>query len=320
MAYVQKILRIILSQSAGEIRVKTLLNNKDSTHTVASALVKLQVAGYTIGLKIKEPSLREEIRQAYALFLSDAPAELSVDVELSTDASPQDSACAQLFFNDNRITIQDDCLFGSLDLVKRCGLVKINPIRNDSVNLLYPLGTFLRNAFTLLVALGRDGVVLHAVGVLKNEEVYVFIGPSKAGKSTVARLSLDKVVLSDDLLMIRKVDNAFMVFPTPNWGDKQTGLRQNRPYRIHSMYKLVQDKRVYLERFSPSRAVADMFTTPHIPIASIPQERMLQTFSELIYTLPYYGLHFLPKPSFWACIEQEEIRNGAKREDTCKVG
>jgi len=159
-----------------------------------------------------------------------------------------------------------------------------------------------------LVCLQDEGVVLHAVGVLDGDQVYIFIGPSKAGKTTVAKLSSDKVVLSDDMVIVKKIEGQFMVFPTPCWGDRQTGTRENRPYRINSMFKIIKDKKTYLERFSPAHAVADMFTIPHVPAEYIPKEKMLTTFSELISAVPYYGLHFLPEPSFWDCIRACKLR------------
>jgi hypothetical protein len=283
-------------------------------------LLKIEVAQYCVGLRIKEAFLFEEAACAYTAFLSDAPCDLIIDVELSGDAPPEDFPFAQLSFKDNKIiNIQDDRLSGTLDLLKKYGEVKINPVRNSPVSLLYPLGTFLRNTYTLLVALGGKGVALHAVGVVKDEEVYIFIGPSKAGKSTVARLSQDKVVLSDDLIMIKKVDSEFKVFPAPYWGDKQIGPRRNAPYRINSMFKLIKDTQVFLERLSSGCAIADIFTTPHIPMEFIPGDELLSTFSELICAVPYYGLHFLPEPSFWDCIERERIKNGVEGKNSCKV-
>lgn len=264
--------------------------------------VRIKVAEQVIGLKIDEgyrPSFIKVIHEAYKIFLTEDKPSLFIDIDLSNDAPPKYFPFSRLNFKDSIITIEDDCLLGSLDLTKRYGKIKLNPI-----NPLYPLGTFLRNACTLLVVLEDKGIVLHAVGVLKDEEVYIFIGPSGAGKTTVANLSLDKVILSDDMVMIKKVEGEFRVFPTPAWGDYQSGYRENRPYRINSMFKLIKDKTVYLEKFSPAYTLGDIFTIPHIPAEFIPFDKLLARFSEAISTIPYYGLHFLPEPSFWTCIEE----------------
>lgn len=267
--------------------------------------IKIEVADHIIALNVDETLKKgflEEIRRKYDLFLSpEGKPSISVDVELSADAPPEFFPLSKLTFKDNLVTIKDDCLLAKLDLSNRNGKVKLNP-----ANPLYPLGTFLRNAFTLLVFLEDNGAALHAVGVLKDGEAFVFLGPSKAGKSTVGRLSSDKIVLSDDLILVKKVENEFKIFPTPCWGDKQIGPRRNTPYRINSMYKLIQDKSVYLESYSPARSLAEIFTIPHIPAEFIPQAKLLSTYSELISCVPYKGLHFLPDPSFWDCIDKRD--------------
>ncbi len=269
--------------------------------------LKIEVANHVVGLDIDEdrhPSFVKDVLGAYDTFISGAEPTISVDVELTGDAPPEYFPSSRLIFENGIITIEDDCLLGSLDLQKKRGRIKLNP-----VNPLYPLGTFLRNVYTFLVVLEDKGVALHAVGVLEEEEAHVFIGPSTAGKSTVASLSPGKVILSDDLILAKKVNGEFKVFPTPAWGDRQTGPRRNRPYRIKNLFKLIKDKTVYLEKFSPAYALANIFTVPHIPAELIPEDELLTTFSELLSAVPCYGMHFLPEPSFWQHI------GGLKYED-----
>lgn len=259
---------------------------------------KIEVAKHTIQINIGEDYKAVFIKN-YGLFLSRAKPEISIDVELSNDVPFFTGPEVGLRFKDNLITVVDSYSIGSLDWPAKSGKIKINPI-----NFLYSLGTFLRNIYILLVVLEDRGIALHAVAVLKDEEVYLFIGPSGAGKTTVAKLSSDRVILSDDLVMLKKLDGEFKIFPAPNWGDKQTGPRENRAYRINSMFKLIKDSQVYLERFRPSYALADIFTIPHIPPEFIPKDELLMSFLELITSVPYFGLHFLPEPSFWDCIEE----------------
>lgn len=258
--------------------------------------LKIEVAKHIIELNIDQ-GYEVLLEKDYGLFFSDGKPEFSIDVELSADLLVADGTEGRLVLQDSLITIVDDYLISSLDLRTKSGQVKINPAM-----FLHSLGVFLRNICTLLVVLEDRGIALHAVGILKDEEAHIFVGPSTAGKTTVANLSRDKIVLSDDLVMIKKVDGEFMVFPTPHWGDKQVGPRENRPYRINSIFKLIKDKQVYLEKFSPAQAAADIFTIPHIPYEYIQQGQLLDTFFELISVVPYYGMHFLPEPSFWDCI------------------
>jgi len=275
--------------------------------------LRIEVANHIIGLNIEETFQAPFIKN-YAVFLSAGLPEISLDVELSPDVPLLDGSEPRLEFHDKLITVISEYLIGSLDLQTKSGKIKINP-----AYFLHSLGTFLRNIFTLLAVLEDNGIVLHAVGIVRDEEVYIFIGPSGAGKTTVAKLSEGKVILSDDLVLMKKIDNEFMVFPTPDWGDKQIGPRENKPYRINSMFRLIKDKMVYLEEFSPAHALADIFTIPHMEPELIPKDALLARFFELISAVPYYRLHFLPEPSFWDCIEEERMKNGVKRKNTGQV-
>jgi len=275
----------------------------------------IEIARHSVRLSFEQnlaETFLKEFSKKYALFLSDREPQIHLDVQLSDDIPKEFYPWPKITFKGNLITIKDDCLSGTLDWSKKTGKVNLNP-----VNPLYPLGIFLRNLYIYLLVLEDKGVALHAVGILKDEEVYVFIGPSGAGKSTVAGLSYEKIVLSDDLLLIKKVDGKFKVWPTPNWDDKQMGLPQNKPYPINSIYKLIQDKQVYLEKFSHALALADIFTLLHVPIEQISFDGLLATFAELTNSVSYYGLHFLPEPSFWNCIE--ELEYASARKNTCQV-
>lgn len=276
-------------------------------------MIKIEVVSHIIGLNIEETFQAPFIKN-YAVFLSAGLPEIFLDVKLSPDVPALDSSEPRLEYHDRLINIVSDYLVGSLDLKTKCGKVKLNP-----QYFLQSLGTFLRNMFTLLVPLEDNGIVLHAAGIVRDEEVYIFIGPSRAGKTTVAKLSEGKVILSDDLVLMKKIDNEFMVFPTPDWGDKQIGQRENRPHRINSMFRLIKDKVVYLEEFSPAHSLADIFTIPHIETGLIPKDVLLVRFLELISAVPYYRLHFLPEPSFWDCIEEKRMKDGVKRKNTGQI-
>ena len=129
-----------------------------------------------------------------------------------------------------------------IDLAKGYGVAELS-----LAGLSIGLGTLLRNIFTLMSILRDEGIALHAAGILKNGRVYVFMGPSGSGKTTVAKLSKEYTVLSDDLVIIKPIDGAYCAFPTPCWLDMQRGYRENRPYPIGGIFKLVKDDKIYLK-------------------------------------------------------------------------
>lgn len=72
------------------------------------------------------------------------------------------------------------------------------------------------------LAIHKLGVLVHSSGIRHKNDGFLFVGPTRAGKSTSARLwkaagNVD--VLNDDRIVIRKVGKDFYIFGTPWHGD-----------------------------------------------------------------------------------------------------
>jgi hypothetical protein len=79
------------------------------------------------------------------------------------------------------------------------------------------LDGYLSILLRLLLA-QRQGLLLHAAGVVNGQGAHVFMGPSGSGKTTIARAARERgwAVLADDRLIVRKVaDREFRAFGTP---------------------------------------------------------------------------------------------------------
>jgi hypothetical protein len=83
----------------------------------------------------------------------------------------------------------------------------------------YPLDELL---FVNYLALGK-GVEVHACGITDSQgRGHLFVGQSSAGKSTIARLWQDEpdvTILSDDRIILRKIENTIWVYGTPWHGE-----------------------------------------------------------------------------------------------------
>lgn len=93
----------------------------------------------------------------------------------------------------------------------------------DSSKPLYPLEYPLDELlFINFLSLGR-GVEVHALGLVDSEGVgRLFLGQSTAGKTTMARLWEDDpgvTILSDDRIILRKMDNQIWMYGTPWHGE-----------------------------------------------------------------------------------------------------
>lgn len=268
--------------------------------------LKLEVAQNPICLTLSDPIFFEPIAQSYRGFLSDGKPKLVIQIHLSDEIPHMVSSRAGVISEGRGFKICFTYFSGSVDFARGEGNLYTTPQRLSLV-----LQIFLRNVFTFLL-LDGDGLALHALGVLKEEEVYVFFGPSGSGKTTAATLSEGHTILSDDLIFLQPEDGSYWVHPTPPWGDMQRGKRENRPYPLKAAFKLIKSERIEVSKCNPVEAISDVITFPPMPADLIPPDRLLATFSHLVKRVPFYELRFAKAHSFWPCIEGNLHKIGIK--------
>jgi len=93
-----------------------------------------------------------------------------------------------------------------------------------------------------------------------------------------------------------------MMYSTPFWNLTQV---EPKPLTapLVAMYRLVQDKSVFLEPLKPGQALAEFVS--NIPIISVNSEQsiaLMERSMKLLRGVPVYRLHFLPDDSFWQVI------------------
>ncbi|MFQ6082428.1 MAG: hypothetical protein ACE5WD_03605 [Candidatus Aminicenantia bacterium] len=159
----------------------------------------------------------------------------------------------------------------------------------------YPLDELL---IINILSLGR-GILVHACGVGDGEKGYLFAGSSKAGKSTVANLwksKKDVTILSDDRIIIRKINGCFWIYGTPWHGDAKA----NSPEKalLNKIFFLKHAKRNIVRKIHPVEA------TSRLIICSFPpfwdkngMEFTLKLCAELVQKIPCYELSFAPDES-----------------------
>ncbi len=162
--------------------------------------------------------------------------------------------------------------------------------------------SFLRVIYSLILPEG-DGIAIHASSLIRNGKAYLFPGKSGMGKTTLVRLSPDATLLTDEISLVRGIGIDPVAFGTPFHGD--LGIPgQNTCAPISGLYFPVKDKKSYLKKLSPKRALEKLL--PNVVFFSQNQKLLRKVFYlsyELVMSLPCYDLHFLPEPSFWSLIK-----------------
>ncbi len=261
--------------------------------------LKIEVANIVTSLELDDSSLLQQLRETFSEFESNKLAEINLKINLVNNLEAQEFFPLGLSFSGEEVIIRADEFFGRMDLSKRKGEVDLLPPYAKG-----SLANFLRNIYNILIT-REGGLILHAAGIVKDNRAYIFFGPSQSGKSTVAQLSKDYIILSDDLIVIKRINGSCKVFGTPYWDRLKESQGKRGVFEIAGLFKLVKDNKTCLKRLPYSQGLAEVLTLPGIPKEHQPIAKLLSISSLLIREAPCYELHFLPNKSLWRCIEEE---------------
>jgi len=170
-----------------------------------------------------------------------------------------------------------------------------------------PLYLFLR--FILSVYLPfKGGFVLHSNSILKGGKCFLFSGKPQSGKSTVARLSSNYEILSDDFSIVRKMGGFFRAFGSPFWGHVEARGENIKNAlgcaSIAGIYFLSKDTNVYAEKLGRKESVFKIIE--NMAILSKDRDanaRLLSLADEFACAVNCGILHFKLDNSFWRCID-----------------
>ena len=269
--------------------------------------LKLEVAQNPICLNLSDPHFFTQIAESYRGFFSDREPKVVIEIHITHEIHHSPSTDVVVTSDGRVIRISDTYFWGTVDLDKGKGKLEAMPEW-----LALSLKIFLRYVFAFLHFLSGDGLILHALGVLKEGEVYVFFGPSGSGKTTAATLSEGYTILSDDVVFLRPEAGSFWAHPTPPWGDIQRGERENRPYPLKAVFKLKKAEEIGITQCNRVQAISDVINFPPMYTVIIRADKLLPRFLQLVKGVPFYELRFVRDRSFWPCIDASLHKTGTK--------
>lgn len=150
---------------------------------------------------------------------------------------------------------------------------------------------------------GYDASLVHSSGVIHSGAGFLFVGPSEAGKSTVASLSLDRTVLNDEMNLIDFSGDTPQLISTGfngHYRDKQSG---SAP--LTAVLLLSQGPTHALEPVSLGSAACTIAAqiAPAVGLDQLAdqatRQAMLDTGIRLAESVPNRRLVFLPDAGFW---------------------
>jgi hypothetical protein len=152
--------------------------------------------------------------------------------------------------------------------------------------------------------LARDGFLIHASGLARNGNGYLFAGESGAGKSTVALASAQtSTILSDDLVLAYLTQTGGEIWGTPFFGTvSEPGPNVSAP--LKGIYFLRKAPANELVRLTDGEALPRLLKTlMYFGDDRETAQCVLDLALAVCRRVPMYDLHFLPDCSFWGLLD-----------------
>jgi hypothetical protein len=288
-----------------------------SSPLAASEIIR--IANISIGVRYADESLRRPLPEAVSRFTVEArQADLMICVEaMATPLPPTghllfDSGSVWRAYDDRggfRIDCSSELLgeepykaaFFDRDFREGRILVRRDAFTESMHALDYPLDEVI---VAHLLGRGR-GVELHGCGIIDGDgRGQLFVGQSGAGKTTTARVWLsegDYDIVSDDRVIVRRINGQWRMFGTPWHGEAELSSPLSAP--LGAIHLLVQASHTELVSLPPAQAAAALFGCTFPPFYDADAlGYTLQCLEQIVRDLPVRALRFRPDRSVIDCI------------------
>lgn len=186
---------------------------------------------------------------------------------------------------------------GVFDADFRSGDIYVTVLQESPDIYPYPLGSSLDRIVLLnILGLGR-GIMIHACGISDSGQGFVFIGPSDSGKTTLARLwkdHQDVTVLSDECVVIRRIENQYWVYGTPWTRWDKFASPEGAP--LEKLFFIRHADKNIISRKQESDTVENLLAQSSFSsfYDRAAMQYTLDFCSELSQRIPVYDLGFVP--------------------------
>ncbi|HSH03065.1 MAG TPA: hypothetical protein VLL52_11150 [Anaerolineae bacterium] len=275
------------------------MNNGSSPLTIP-----LTIANLPLLLQGTDEAVIARLRQRYQDFLAPEPIDplFTVDINVIPDAifvEPKPGPWViESTYTADSMTYRSYVSQSRLDLKTKRGQLDMAPDAS--------IENFLRVTYAWL-CLQHDGLLLHSAGIIRNELGYVFFGPSGAGKTTTTRISAKLgTVVSDDLVIIRRLNGQYHLFGVPFRGDlADEAPRTNSVAPLKAIFRLRQDYHHEVAPLPRSMGIAELLAAaPFVSDKRALTPQLISVCTDIARHVPLQSLHFKRDDGFWKVIDE----------------
>jgi len=280
---------------------------------------RLQVGDHVIGINTHFAEYAESMEEYFGIKSAAGKPDLSINliiVEHEEDMLIHDSMFIHKKTEGVNFIFGNDLAYGNFsnermrgDLYVKRGMTQI-PVSRVFEQILY------QAFYSIIKKRESRDFLIHSSGVIYKGKAFLFIGSSGSGKSTVAKLSDEYIVLNDEICLVKNTCNGYYLESTPFNGlfhRKKTGcaslaavflIAHGLDNRIKNINKSDAVKKIAKEIVPPigltDKLSADSYAD------------MLDYSSDMFDNVPVKVLEFLPDKRFWEIIEMEYFKYGSQ--------
>ncbi len=276
--------------------------------------LKLKIARIALSITSPDKSIEFKVNDNYLPFIADGQPDAVLQVHYGSlpkfkleEEIFNSGTIWSLHRSKGKYVIKIHSRMAVLDSDFRSGDIYIEP-SSPSLSYSYPLDYPLDEVLMINWLSRGLGIMMHACGVSDNGQGIIFSGTSGAGKSTVADLwknrisrlnsrsmepSKNTIILSDDRIIIRKIDGRSFVFGTPWHGDSKVCSPEEAP--LDKIFFLQQARENKVKKIDPIKAASRLIVCSFPPFwDKNGMEFTLNYCAELAQKIPCYELDFVP--------------------------
>lgn len=263
------------------------------------AELSLKIAGLRTFMLTRDADVARLVRDLYKGFLSPGTPDWRIEVgaRRAGGVAVAEDVVVRRDGGPDRLLVERGDFAGTVDLrERRAAAILVDP---DEVS----IDVFLRILYSLALV-EAHGLIVHAASLVRRDRAYLFCGPSGSGKTTVARLSSDATVLSDELSIVRVSEKSVCCYGTPFWGDLARA-GEDRAAPLHAIYFLHHGSRHAVEAIKPRQALERLL--PNVVFFAREADltaRVLSIAADLVDAVPCFDLSFRLDPGFWEVVDR----------------
>ncbi|KHE71668.1 hypothetical protein [Halobacillus sp. BBL2006] len=160
----------------------------------------------------------------------------------------------------------------------------------------------LMNLYSAYIVHQNWGLLIHSSCAIDKEQAHIFSGHSGVGKSTVAKMSQPRALLSDEATILKVTDEGIKVYPSPFWSELRSS-NIDGSLHLSSIQLLHQaemnDKRSLKKSIGLMQLIDKVFYWSYSPEQ---MSMVMNLLKRTVDQVPIHELHFKKDPSFWELI------------------